>query len=91
LKQINTGALTIDNENNIIEDASKMAEWKVQEETRVAADLVRQQEEAKWRKEHEEHLEKLRQEDMEDIDEIKDQHTEHKDLFKDVDEDLTEE
>lgn len=66
-----------------------MAEFSAQEVIRVQADLVRQQEDAKFAADHALHLQQLR--DADDMDEIQDEHTEHKDLFHEgADEDLTE-
>ena len=89
LKQLNTGALTIDKDSKLIEDPVKMAEWKQTEEVRKAAEIVRAEEDAKFKKEHEEYMAQLRKGDQ-DVDEIQDEHTEHKDLFNDIDEDLSE-
>ena len=66
-----------------------MAEWRQTEEVRKAAEVVRAEEDAKFKKEHEEYMAQLRKGDQ-DVDEIQDEHTEHKDLFNDIDEDLSE-
>lgn len=65
-----------------------MTEFEEKESLRMEKEIIRQQEEEKFKKEHEEHLQRIREED--DLDEIQDGQ-EKSNLFGDGEEELTEE
>lgn len=81
------GALKIE-DDQLVEDAVKMTEFEKQESIRMEKEIIRQQEEEQFRKEHEAHLARIREED--DLDEIKDGE-EKTNIFGDGEEELTEE
>jgi hypothetical protein len=49
LNQLNEGALTIDDNQQLVEDKAKMAEFEKQEEERVKADKKRQLEDEQFK------------------------------------------
>lgn len=87
LNKLNMGAIKIE-DDQLVEDAVKMTEFEKQESIRMEKEIIRQQEEEQFRKEHEAHLAKIREED--DLDEIKDGE-EQTNIFGDGEEELTEE
>lgn len=43
LKQLNSGALTIENDNKLVENAEKMKEFEIQEAERMKEEVIRSQ------------------------------------------------
>ena len=72
LKQLNNGALTLNEETQEIqEDAGKMAEFAKEEADRLKEEEIRQKEEAEFEKQRKETLNNLVKED--DLDQIQDE------------------
>ena len=71
LLKLNSGALEIKNDTDLIVNAEKMKEFEAKEVVRMEEEVKKQAEEEEFRKQHMEYMKKLEEEG--DVDEIDDQ------------------